>query len=191
MGGIGIRDARENDLAGLMRLEEASFPKDAWSEGTMRRALESPHSRMMVLEDVDAPSQILGYASVLAARGSGEADVETINIDPACRRGGWATRLLRELAGWASTRGAKELFLEVRANGEPAIRLYEKLGFVEIGRRANYYRAEGQDAIVMRARIDEVIARAEDALARAKAEAEAEASHREERATDVKEAAQA
>lgn len=172
-----IREARQDDLAELMRLERESFPLDAWSDATMRRTIASPHSRMLVIDTSEPGTEpaLRGYASVLAAQGSGEADVETINIDPVVRRGGWATRLLAELSTWVAERGAKQLFLEVRANGDAAIRLYESLAFEEIGRRANYYRAEGQDAIVMRASIQDVIARAEQRLTARATEPEREA----------------
>lgn len=152
--GLILRDARLDDLGQLLRLELESFPHDPWSEGSMRGALDSPHSRVIVLEGAPAPGaerEVLGYCAVMAAQGAGEADVMTLNVDARVRRGGWARRLMAELSGWAASRGAKELFLEVRENGDAARRLYERLGFVEIGRRANYYRAEGVDAIVMRA----------------------------------------
>ena len=41
------------------------------------------------------------------------------------------------------------LTLEVRAGNAPAIGLYEKLGFREVGRRKNYYREEGEDALLL------------------------------------------
>ena len=41
------------------------------------------------------------------------------------------------------------LMLEVRAGNEPAIALYRKHGFVEVGRRKNYYEKPREDAILM------------------------------------------
>lgn len=158
--GLVIRLATADDLEGLMALERVSFPRDAWSPATMRAVLESEHSRFLVLSRHGARSRdsVLGYAAVQAAQGAGEADVETLNVHPDVRRGGWATRMLAELARWAERRGAKDLFLEVRESAGPARALYERLGFVEIGRRTNYYRTEGVDAIVMRASVGEVAA---------------------------------
>lgn len=42
----------------------------------------------------------------------------------------------------------------MRAGNAPAIALYEKLGFREVGRRKNYYRAEHEDALLMTVEFD-------------------------------------
>jgi len=46
--------------------------------------------------------------------------------------------------------GSQCLTLEVRASNMPAIALYEKLGFTQIGRRKNYYRNPKEDALILR-----------------------------------------
>lgn len=43
-------------------------------------------------------------------------------------------------------------FLEVRVSNEPAIALYQKYGFVAIGRRKEYYINPVEDAILMKKR---------------------------------------
>ena len=40
--------------------------------------------------------------------------------------------------------------LEVRVSNDPAIALYEKLGFQQVGRRKNYYRNPKEDALILR-----------------------------------------
>ena len=42
------------------------------------------------------------------------------------------------------------LLLEVRVSNAPAIRLYEKLGFVQVGRRPRYYTNPREDALILR-----------------------------------------
>jgi ribosomal-protein-alanine N-acetyltransferase len=49
----------------------------------------------------------------------------------------------------ALSRGISRIWLEVRVSGGAARRLYEKFGFVESGRRRNYYTGPTEDAIVM------------------------------------------
>ena len=58
--------------------------------------------------------------------------------------------LLRALIAEAVSRGARELFLEVRADNPVAEGLYRSEGFAEIGRRPRYYQPDDVDAIVMR-----------------------------------------
>ena len=45
--------------------------------------------------------------------------------------------------------GAVRIMLEVRAGNHPAIALYEAEGFVQVGRRKNYYQAPREDALLM------------------------------------------
>jgi N6-L-threonylcarbamoyladenine synthase/ribosomal-protein-alanine N-acetyltransferase len=57
----------------------------------------------------------------------------------------------------ARKRGAREVFLEVRADNPTAQRLYLRLGFEEIGVRPGYYQPDNVDALVMRLRIPEPV----------------------------------
>ncbi|SJM58316.1 tRNA (adenosine(37)-N6)-threonylcarbamoyltransferase complex transferase subunit TsaD [Gulosibacter sp. 10] len=156
-----IRPAELGDLEAIMRLEGEAFPEDAWSEDSFRAELESDHTGYWVLVDGE---RIAGYAGVLAGQGAGEADVQTITVEPSARRGGWGTRLLLEALGWARARGTRLVFLEVREGNDPARILYERLGFERIGRRENYYAGSGESALLMRADIDRAIEAARDRL---------------------------
>ena len=81
--------------------------------------------------------QLLGYAIV--ARLPFEAELQAIGVHPEQRRSG-AGRALMEVVlstarGWLSER----LLLEVRVSNLSAIRLYQRCGFSEDGRRKGYY----------------------------------------------------
>ena len=94
--------------------------------------------------------EVVGYAAVLAPRGSGDADVLTIAVDEAHRGAGTGAALLQHLLDTASARGASRVFLEVRADNPVAQHLYGTRGFRVVGRRPRYYQPDGVDAIVMR-----------------------------------------
>ena len=73
-----------------------------------------------------------------------------VAVHPDFRRQGIAEALVNGLVEHLKTMGSHCLTLEVRASNVPAISLYEKLGFSEIGRRKNYYRNPREDALILR-----------------------------------------
>lgn len=85
-------------------------------------------------------------------------DLHILNlcVAPACQGRGMGQRLLAEIRRVTLALHIPTLLLEVRPSNTHAIRLYERSGFIEIGRRKNYYPARNrvrEDAIVMRARL--------------------------------------
>jgi ribosomal protein S18 acetylase RimI-like enzyme len=52
-----------------------------------------------------------------------------IGVDEAFRRRGLAQRLMRSLAHWAETLGARDVYLQVERRNTPAVALYERMGF--------------------------------------------------------------
>lgn len=142
-----LRGATPDDLDAIMAIEERSFPTDAWSRETMRSELASPHGRYLVDEQ---GGEVVGYGGVRALQGGADADIQTIALDAELRGRGRGRALLRALLRTAAERGAREVFLEVRADNPAAEGLYRAEGFEEIGRRPRYYQPDDVDAIVMR-----------------------------------------
>lgn len=142
-----LRQATSADLEAIMQLEHASFPTDAWSSETMDAELRSTHNVYLVDEE---DGNVVGYGGVRALRGGSDADIQTIALDPAHRGQGRGRALLRSLLHLALERGAREMFLEVRADNPTAEALYISEGFTELGRRPRYYQPDDVDAIVMK-----------------------------------------
>ncbi|WP_325048778.1 ribosomal protein S18-alanine N-acetyltransferase [Amnibacterium setariae] len=140
-----VRPATLDDLDAVMAIERDSFPTDAWSEPAMRETFAAGDA--FVAEDERG---VVGYAAVLAPRGSGDADVLTIAVDASARGEGTGAALLDRLVALAAARGARRVFLEVRADNPVAQHLYATRGFAAVGRRPRYYQPDGVDAIVMR-----------------------------------------
>ena len=57
---------------------------------------------------------------------------------------------MEDLCDRLRQRGSRCLTLEVRASNAPAICLYEKLGFRQVGRRPNYYSHPKEDGLILR-----------------------------------------
>lgn len=85
-----------------------------------------------------------------------EAEIISLAVRPVARRTGLADRMMAIMQSSAREQGARTLFLEVAVTNEPAVRLYEKLGFEKVGRRPEYYRAAENrvDAWTMRRSLD-------------------------------------
>ena len=145
-----LRRATEADLPAIMELERTTFVSDAWSEHSMHAELVSTNAYYLVAFEPENPERIDAYAGLLAPRGSGEGEIQTIAVAERARRHGLGRTLMRALIGEARSRGAGEVFLEVRADNPGAQALYRELGFDEIGVRPQYYQPDGVDAIVMR-----------------------------------------
>ena len=78
-----------------------------------------------------------------------EGYIGNVAVRPAFRRRGIADALLHALETLGRERELSFLTLEVRAGNEPAIALYEKNGYVRVGRRPGYYDHPKEDAILM------------------------------------------
>jgi ribosomal-protein-alanine N-acetyltransferase len=78
-----------------------------------------------------------------------EVHISTFAIHPDYRMQGIGELMMVQALGMARSRGAKVATLEVRVSNSPAIHLYHKLGFVQVGTRAGYYRDNGEDAYLM------------------------------------------
>jgi len=89
---------------------------------------------------------------VLLRAAADEAEILTLAVVPAARRQGVGAGLLGAAMRAAAAHGARALFLEVATTNRPALSLYRRLGFAEVGRRSRYY-ADGADALVMKARL--------------------------------------
>ena len=99
----------------------------------------------MLLEN----EQVIGF--FVASSVAGEVNLMNIAISPARQGCGFGQVLLRFLLDHARQRDEQEIWLEVRVSNVGAIAVYNKLGFVEVDRRKNYYPcAKGrEDALIM------------------------------------------
>lgn len=144
-----LRRAGSADLDAIMAIEIPTFGGDAWSPATMGSDLASPYCFYLV-DELDGA--IVAYAGLRHIPGTSDADIQTIAVRADRRRAGTGRMLMEALIAQAVAEGAREVFLDVRADNESAQRLYLDLGFEQIGVRPDYYPEGPTDAIVMRLR---------------------------------------
>lgn len=128
----------------IAQLERLCF-SDPWSENSIASELDNDLSLWIVALNDDMVVGYIGSQTVC-----GETDVMNIAVHPDWRRRGIAQILIEQLILGLQEWGSECLTLEVRASNVPAIRLYDKLGFTQIGRRPNYYRNPKEDALILR-----------------------------------------
>jgi N6-L-threonylcarbamoyladenine synthase len=146
-----ILPATEADLDEIMALEHASFATDAWSVENMHAELVASHTSYFVVREDE---RLIAYGGLSVIPGSGQSDIQTIAVDELKRGRGIGRSLMGALLHEAATQGARETFLEVRADNPNAIGLYKSLGFEQIDLRKSYYMPDGVDALVMRANLE-------------------------------------
>lgn len=136
-----IRALQPEDLAAVEAIQGSSAQAAQWPSEDYLRV----YCRVAVADGESGTETVIGFA---AARQSipEEAEILNVAVHPDWRRRGVARALLTGLL--AELRG--EVFLEVRASNEAALRLYEALGFLPVGRRELYYAYPKEDAIVLR-----------------------------------------
>ena len=128
----------------VAQLETICF-STPWSSNSITNELINPLSLWLVAEEDGILLGYIGSQTVMD-----EADMMNVAVEPSARRRGVAERLVSRLVCDLGCLGVKRLTLEVRVSNEPAIALYNKLGFVQVGRRPNYYRNPKEDALILR-----------------------------------------
>ena len=132
------------DLDAVVAAESRIHPFP-WTRGNFSDSLAAGHGAWLAREE----GQMIGYALMMQA--VDEVHLLNISILPELQRGGRGSALLNHLVDWARAHAAKRMLLEVRPGNVAGQRFYKLHGFVEIGRRRDYYQThEGrEDAIVM------------------------------------------
>ena len=134
----------ESHVAQVAELEKICF-SDPWSENSVASELNNKLALWLVAQEGERVAGYIGSQTVM-----GESDMMNVAVHPDFRRCGIAETLVLSLVEELQKRSSRCLTLEVRASNGPAICLYEKLGFHQVGRRKNYYRNPREDALILR-----------------------------------------
>jgi ribosomal-protein-alanine N-acetyltransferase len=127
-----------DDLSAPASLHAACF-EQAWTKEALRDLLKTPGTLAFTASD----------SFVMARVAGDEAEILTVAVAPGARRKGVGSALLCEAARHAFELGARTMFLEVSESNAAAIALYNRLGFLEVGRRRSYY-GPTDDALILR-----------------------------------------
>ena len=133
----------EEHIPQIAALERACF-SHPWSEDALREELWNDSAVVIVAEGEDGT--VLGYAGLQTVLDEGY--INNVAVDPQFRRQGVAGQLIEAFLRFGAAKLAF-LTLEVRASNAPAIALYKKYGFTQVGRRKDYYDDPKEDALLL------------------------------------------
>ena len=136
----GLREATEEDLDSLTRLEASCFP-DPWPRESLQHEFQSTTARLFVT----GHPRVLAYACFQVVLD--EAELLRLATAPEARRRGLGAALIDYGIQHLVQEGVRRLFLEVREDNHAARTLYEGLEFHLEGRRDAYYR-DGENALL-------------------------------------------
>ncbi|HUP01238.1 MAG TPA: ribosomal protein S18-alanine N-acetyltransferase [Gemmatimonadota bacterium] len=141
---IDVRPLAAADLPSVLSLERSVYPTP-WRTEHFARILDGPGGIGWVA--AIRRGEIVGYAVGWVA--ADEAELANIAVVAERRKAGIGGRLLAVFRDAARARGARRLYLEVRASNRSARSFYEAHGFQLVGRRPAYYSRPREDALVM------------------------------------------
>lgn len=139
---ISIQKSSILDAEEISKLETECFDYNVYPIDEIKNMIHAP--RYTILKAI-VGGQCVGY--IIYSVVMDECDLDKIAVKNECRRKGIGKLLMDEMLRDLRNHGVKKVYLEVDAENEQAIRLYEKLNFKKIDKRANYY-SNGHDAIV-------------------------------------------
>ena len=139
-----IEPMNASHVSQIAQLEKRCF-SDPWSEKSIASELENPLSVWLVAVD---GGQLIGYVGSQTVLG--ETDMMNLAVAPEARRQGTGRALVLALVDALTEKGSHSLMLEVRVSNTPAQKLYESLGFSQVGRRPKYYVNPREDALILR-----------------------------------------
>jgi [ribosomal protein S18]-alanine N-acetyltransferase len=139
-----MTDADLDEVAFVER-EAYEFP---WTRSNFEDSLRNGYFGVCMRH---VTGTLIGYCVLMPV--VDEMHLLNLCVTPRAQRAGAGLALLREAVRIARGKGLSGMLLEVRPSNVRAVRLYERFGFVTIGRRKNYYPARHrgrEDALVMR-----------------------------------------
>ena len=132
------------DLPEVMRIMEAAFGTaygEAWTRSQCAGILPMSGVSLTIARDRDS-GKASGFSLVRSV--ADESELLLIAVLPAQHRQGVGTQLLDHFLDRARDAGVGRVHLEVR-DGNPAVGMYQAAGFIQVGRRRNYYQSPDGD----------------------------------------------
>ena len=133
----------EDDIQSIAEIEKECFA-DPWSEDALKSELGNENAVFLAAKTDGQVSGYIGVHTVLD-----ESYIANVAVKGTFRRLGIGSMLLDYAEEKVRAKGCSFISLEVRVSNAPAIRLYEKHGYVSQGERKNFYSHPTENALIM------------------------------------------
>ncbi len=138
-----MRTLRSDKAEQCAAIHAASFAH-SWSVAEFETLLSSKSSLGVAALD-PATGELRGFS--LARIAADEAEILTIAVHQSFRNRGVGRALLADNLARLTAIHVQSLFLEVERGNSPALALYSRAGFREVGQRPGYYRKPGAPSV--------------------------------------------
>lgn len=140
---IKIEKMSAQDIKSVVELDKNSL-LESWNEQNYKESLENPNYCILTAK---FDNKIVGFISMYCA--ANEGYICNIAVEKNYRKCGIGTSLMNDIITLSKGKDLKFLTLEVRESNTGAIKFYEKLGFITLGIRKNFYSNPSENAVIM------------------------------------------
>lgn len=138
-----IRNMALSDIGAVVEIEKNCFSQP-WSEKSFEDSIQRDDTIFLVCQE---EANVMGYIGMYVS--FDEASITNVAVSPLHRKKGCGEALILEAKKAAKERAVETIFLEVRVSNEPAISLYKKTNFQNLGIRKKFYEHPVEDAYIM------------------------------------------
>ena len=138
-----IREMTFTDIVQAVEIENQCFSMP-WSEKSFMDSITREDTLFLVCEE---GTTIMGYIGMYIS--FEEGSITNVAVSSKYRQKGYGEALVSAVKEKAREKKAEKIFLEVRVSNTPAISLYKKMGFDNLGVRKNFYEHPKEDAYIM------------------------------------------
>lgn len=144
---------KAKDIDAILEIERNSF-SDPWSKRMfMSEMIDRGYNYTLVAELEDS-NELVGYCLYWIIFND-ETHITNLAVKPSFRRKGLARYLIDTVIEISKAKRIESVTLEVRESNAAARSFYESLGFIQVGRRKNYYVKPTEDALILRLHIQD------------------------------------
>ena len=141
-----LRITEENHqrhLERILEIETLSF-STPWPAGGFSQEVGNPLAALWAAMMHGRPAGFICYWVL-------DFEIQLLNlaVHPEARRKGTGRLLLKHMIREAASKHLESIWLEVRVSNAGALRLYQEVGFEQVGVRSKYYDDTREDALVM------------------------------------------